>query len=137
MSRMGKRLGAIALLALLVRAVTPAGFMLAAADAPSGRYLTVTFCEGHSTPGQVIDLDTGMPVDPASLATDDGKSNTLDDGPPCVFAGVAPYAPPVLATDAVVFISVQRVVFDVRETLRPGRGIPAPPPPSTGPPSSI
>ncbi len=63
MRRMGRRWGAIALLAVLVRAVLPAGFMLAHADAGSGRYLTVKMCDAHNGPAQVIDLETGKRVD--------------------------------------------------------------------------
>lgn len=134
---MGRRLGAIALLALLVRAITPAGFMLAAADAPGGRYLTVTFCENHTTPVQVIDLDTGKLVDLASQSTGEGDDGSPDTSPPCVFAGATALAPPVQASELVEFIAVERRVFDARDTMQPGRGIAAPPPPSTGPPSLI
>lgn len=134
MRRTMRGLAAFALLTLLVRAVVPAGYMLATAETPDGRYLTVTLCEGHDGPQQVIDLDTGLPVDPSVLdKVDDGKTPT-PAGPPCVFAAVAHLAQPVDASEPVEFAASEHVVFAVVRDVRPGRGIAAPPPPSTGPP---
>lgn len=134
---MGARLSAIALLALLVRAVVPAGYMLAHAGTGEGRYLTVEMCEGHA-PARVIDLDTGMLVD-ASQLPGNTQSEGGDDGKtaPCVFAAAAPLAPPLLAAEAVQFAAAYNVEFAARPDVRPGRGIAAPPPPATGPPSAI
>jgi hypothetical protein len=129
---MGARLGAIALLAMLVRAVVPAGYMLAQADTGQGRYLTVEMCEGHAA--QVVDLDTGKQVDPSKLP---GKADNADNNTPCVFASAAPLAPPLAAIEPVEFPVSYDVSFAVVRDLRPGRGIAAPPPPSTGPPSTI
>ncbi len=131
---MGRRLGAIALLAMLVRAIIPAGYMIAQADTGSGRYLTVEMCDGHSTQAQVIDLDTGKTIDLSKLP----KSGKTDNNPsPCVFAGVVAMAPPLAAAEPVEFLATQQVDFAFVRDLRPGRGIAAPPPPSTGPPSLI
>ncbi len=133
MRRMGQRLGAIALLAVLVRAILPDGFMLAHADAGSGRYLTVKLCDGHNAAAQVIDLDTGKRIDVSKLP---GKQEQKQA--PCVFAAAAAaLATPEAAAEPAAFRLVQDVDFVVVRDLRPGRGIPAPPPPSTGPPSSI
>lgn len=131
MKRMGWRLGAFALLALLVRAIVPAGYMLAHAETGSGRYLTVELCDSHNSKAQVIDLDTGEIVD---LPETGGSS---EQHQPCVFAGMV--AAPVLHTidEAVVFAAERDVEFGAVRDLRPGRGIAAPPPPSTGPPSFI
>lgn len=134
MRHMGRRLGAIALLAMLVRAVIPAGYMLAHADAGSGRYLTVEMCDGHASQAQVIDLDTGKVIDLSKLPKN-AKNET--NSAPCVFAGVAAMAEPIVAAEPVEFRSVQQIAFTVVRDLRPGRGIAAPPPPSTGPPSLI
>ena len=134
---MGRRLGAIALLAMLVRAVVPAGFMLASADTPNGRYLTVQMCSQHTGPAQVIDLDTGKLVDASTLAKTDGKSKTNPGHAPCVFAGSPVMAHPVAVAEPVEFLTVYEADFGVVRDVRPGRGIPAPPPPSTGPPSLI
>lgn len=131
---MGRRLGALALLAMLVRAIIPAGYMIAQADTGSGRYLTVEMCDGHKAEPQVIDLDTGKTVDPSKLS----KTGKPDNNPsPCVFAGVVAMAAPLAAAEPVEFLATQQVDFTVVRDLRPGRGIAAPPPPSTGPPSLI
>lgn len=129
---MGWRLGAFALLALLVRAILPAGYMLAEADTGSGRYLTLELCDSHASKPQVIDLDTGKIVD----LPETGKAADQTQQP-CVFAGVAASAPPDSAYEPVVFPVQRDVDFGVVRDLRPGHGIAAPPPPSTGPPSFI
>ncbi len=134
MRRMGRRLGAIALLAVLVRAVIPAGYMLAHADTDSGRYLVVEMCDGHDTAKQVIDLDTGKEIKldklPKKTGGDPGSA-------PCVFAGAIAMAQPVTVAEPVEFLTEHQVDFAAVRDLRPGRGIAAPPPPSTGPPSLI
>lgn len=132
---MGRRLGAIALLAMLVRAVVPAGFMLAEAQGVGGRYLTVTVCEGHG-PAQVVDLDTGKLIDPDQIPSDADGSKKQSPSP-CVFAGASPLAEPLASIELVEFAVVQDADFGVVRDVRPGRGIAAPPPPSTGPPSTI
>jgi len=135
MRRMGRRLGAIALLAMLVRAIIPAGYMLAEADTGSGRYLTVEMCDKHhGQQAQVIDLDTGKVVDPATLPKN-AKSESKSS--PCVFASAAATAPPLAAAEPVEFRVAHQIDFAFVRDLRPGRGIAAPPPPSTGPPSLI
>jgi hypothetical protein len=130
MQRMGARLGAIALLAMLVRAIVPAGYMLAQAD--SGRFLTVEMCEGHAA--KVISLDTGKPVDPSQLP---GKADDKSKSAPCVFASTGSVATPVAIAEPVEFLATQNVEFGASLSIRPGRGIAAPPPPSTGPPSLL
>jgi hypothetical protein len=134
MHRVGARLGAIALLALFVRAVVPAGYMLAHADTANGRYLTVTMCRDHGGQEQVINLDTGKQVDPSKLP---GKAKSDGKQPPCVFAASAHLAPPVVFGQTVEFIAEYDVEFGVVRDVRPGQGIAAPPPPATGPPSAI
>lgn len=133
---MGVRLGAIALLAMLVRAIVPAGYMLAQADTGQGRFLTVEMCEGHAA--RVIDLDTGKQVDPSKLpGKAPGKADDKSKHAPCVFASIASVATPVAVAEPVEFVATQDVGFIVDRSIRPGRGIAAPPPPSTGPPISL
>jgi hypothetical protein len=137
---MGRRLGAIALLAMLVRAVVPDGFMLASAETPDGRYLTVQMCSQHVGPAQVIDLDTGKLVDASKIAKGEGGEGKAKHDPgkaPCVFAGAPVMAHPVAIAEPVEFLTVYEADFGVVRDVRPGRGIPAPPPPATGPPSLI
>ena len=83
-------MGAIALLAILVRALVPAGYMLAEADTPDGRYLVVQMCDGHDA-AQVIDLDSGKLVDASELP---GETEGKTTSSPCVFAGAAPMGSP-------------------------------------------
>ena len=130
MKRAGRQLGAIALLAMLVRAIVPAGYMLAEADTPDGRYLVVQMCDGHGA-AQVVDLDTGKLLDASKLP---GKPDGKTSSTPCVFAVTAPMASPPVAAEPVVFQRVYAADFVVALAVAPGRGIAAPPPPSTGPP---
>src|SRR5262245_35271573 len=126
MHRAGARLGAIALMAMLVRAVVPAGYVLAEADTGHGRYLTVTMCSEHGGGKQVIDLDTGKQVDPGVLKSHSGgKSDSKPS--PCVFAAAAPLAPPMAVAEPVSFPVAYDIEFSFAQDLRPGRGIPAPP----------
>jgi hypothetical protein len=135
MHRMGRRLGAIALLAMLVRAVVPAGYMLAEAETANGRYITVDFCESHGAVKRVLDLDTRKLLDSSKIPASDHAGKTQHT--PCVFAAAAPLAPPIVGVQPVEFVVSHDIDFgDVRD-LRPGRGIAAPPPPSTGPPATI
>ncbi len=132
MQRKGWRFGAIALLALLVRAFVPAGFMLAHADTGSGRYLTLELCDAHGGVPKVVDLDTGKIMDAPV------KGQTSEKQPPCVFcASVVAMASPEPVVELVEFVAEHGVNFLEIRDLRPGRGIAAPPPPSTGPPASI
>ncbi len=134
---MGRRLGAIALLAVLVRAIVPAGYMLAHADTDTGRYLTVQMCDGHaleSQAKQIIDLDTGKRVDPSTL---DKSGKGEPNHAPCVFAGAPALAEPMALAEPVAFVVAHDVEFAAPRDLHPGRGIAAPPPPATGPPSLI
>lgn len=133
---MGRRLGAIALLALLVRAIVPSGFMLASAETSQGRYLTVEFCEGHHAK-QVIDLDTGKLVDLSKSKAPEKSKSSKDKAPPCVFGGAAHFAAPVAFAELVSFPAEQAAVVHAALDVRPGEGIAAPPPPSTGPPQAI
>jgi hypothetical protein len=135
MHRIGRRLGAIALLAMLVRAVVPAGYMLAEAETANGRYITVDFCEGHGAVKRVLDLDSRKLLDPSQIPISDhaGKSQHA----PCVFAAAPPLAPPIATAQPLEFVVSQDIDFDVARDVRPGRGIAAPPPPSTGPPARI
>ena len=136
MKRMGWRLGAFALMALLLRAVMPAGYMLAEADTGSGRYLTLELCDSHGGQPMLVDLDTGKIVKaPAKSGTHDKSSQPQ---PPCLLcASFASVAAPLPTMDVVHHARVADVGYSIVRDLQPGRGIAAPPPPSTGPPSTI
>lgn len=139
MRKAAKRLGAIALFALLVRALVPAGYMLASAETAEGRYLVVQLCDSHADFTQVIDLDTGLQVDPDTLpGNPDGNPEHDKPGKaPCLFAAAPHIASPQIATEVKVFLARTATAAHAVTTVSPGRGIPAPPPPSTGPPQLI
>ena len=137
---MGRRLGALALLAMLVRALVPAGYMLASAETPNGRYLSVQMCVQHLGPAQVVDLDTGKLVDASKLSSktgNEGEGKPKPSHAPCVFSAAPVMAHPVAVAEPIEFLAVHEADFGVARDVRPGRGIPAPPPPATGPPSPI
>jgi hypothetical protein len=133
MHHAARRLGAIALLALLVRAILPAGYMIASADTPDGRYLVVQLCDDHRAAPQVIDLDTGKQVDPGSLPS----KKSGDKSQQCVFSGAPHIGTPASPAEPAIFAFKAETASFVAVFLRPGRGIAAPPPPSTGPPTHI
>lgn len=132
MQRMGWRLGAFALMALLVRAIVPVGYMVAEADTGSGRYLTLKLCDAHGSAPKLVDLDTGRIIDaPLKKTTNESKA------PPCVFAGLTAMAAPAMGDiELVDFVPMQDANFIEISDQRPGRGIAAPPPPATGPPQA-
>ncbi len=134
MRRMGARLGAIALLALCMRAILPAGYMLAEADTGGGRYVTMQICDGHASAPTLLDLDTGE-----QILLDDLPKKVKDDTSktPCVFAAPSALIQPHTVAEPIEFLAETGIDFVIVADLRPGRGIPAPPPPSTGPPSLI
>ena len=132
---MGRRLGAVALLALLVRALIPAGYMVAAAETPNGRFLIVQLCDGHSSALQAIDLETGQKVDLKKFPRSPIKSGNSDQ--PCAFAVAAAFAPPVTAAESLAVMASTDADIALPAVVRPSRGIAAPPPPATGPPILI
>jgi hypothetical protein len=124
-SGFGQALAALALLAMVVRALVPTGFMLA----PVGPHqvLTVTLCSGHGPVETQIDLGRSAPQkgDPGG-----GKSHDA----PCAFAAVAhlsaPQALHAVSAPLLAFVSTETAL----QLSTPGRGLAAPPPWSTGPP---
>ena len=132
MKQMGKGLGALALLALLVRAVLPAGYMFTAVDTAGGRYVTLQVCDGQLGPHTLLNLDTGEEISADAL-----PKKTLSGGSSCVFSTAVGLAEPRPVFEPLVFQLDTVVVFAEQMDVRPGRGMPAPPPPATGPPSLI
>ncbi len=134
MRQMGGRLCAIALVALFVRAVLPAGYMLAEADTGGARYVTMQICDGHASAPKLLNLDTGEEV-----LVDDLPRKVTDkaEKTPCVFAAASAILEPLASGEPVEFLVEADVDFAAVPDLRPGLGLPAPPPPSTGPPALI
>jgi hypothetical protein len=131
-SGFAQTLAAFALLAMVVRALVPAGYMFAPTQ--DQRFITVTLCSSHGTGEAVIDLITGAVVDPDAANHNDAPSNTPSADGPCVFATVAALsAPDQPASLPVVFRLASVEILHV-SAVAPGRGLAAPPPWSTGPP---
>lgn len=110
----------LALLALFLQGVAPAGFMLARED---GR-ATIAICTGHGAAHSLADL-AGHPA----------KQPQSNPDAPCAFAGHGVATSPPLA--ALIASPVGRPdapPVAARVDLTPGRGLAAPPPPSQGPP---
>ncbi len=114
---------ALAALALFVKIVVPAGFMVAAPQAAGGVPLVI--CTGHGPLESPADHDKG------------GLSKSRSDAP-CAFAGHAAPPTPALgvAVPASTFTAYARPVGDISDLI-PGRGLAAPPPPSQGPPLTL
>jgi hypothetical protein len=110
----------LALLALFLQGVAPAGFMLARED---GR-ATIAICTGHGAAHSLADL-AGHPA----------KAPKSKPDAPCAFAGhgVAASAP-IAALIASPIGRPSAPLVAARFDLAPGRGLAAPPPPSQGPP---
>jgi hypothetical protein len=112
----------LVLLAFLLQALTPAGFMLTR----EGGQATVAICTGHGAAHSLADL-----------AGDPAKAPKSRPDSPCAPAGhKIGVAPPLLALIASP-IALPAVAPQVgaQQDLAPGRGLAAPPPPSQGPPT--
>ncbi len=133
---MGRKLGALALLAVLVRALVPGGYMLAAADTPEGRFVVMQLCDSHAQPVSALNLDTGELVDLADVPLKKPAGGKTDQ-PPCAFAATPAMSAPPSAV-AIPFQAVsQQIDLPAPSYVQPGRGLSAPPPPATGPPNLI
>lgn len=130
---MGRQLGAIALLALLARALVPGGYMLAAADTPDGRFVVMQLCDSHAQPVSALNLDTGELVDLADIPLKKPAGEKTDH-PPCAFAATPAMSAPPSAISLTLLTFAQQVDLPAPTYVQPGRGLPAPPPPATGPP---
>lgn len=112
---------ALAVLAISLRALVPAGYM--PSGGAQGPMLVICTSEGAKV---VSGHDPGVPQDGSQAA----------HGEHCVFAGGAVVAPPVvLATAVAAFAPAESLAPAIPRDVVPGRGLAAPPPPATGPPS--
>ena len=127
-------LSAVALMAMVVRGLVPAGYMLATADTP-GDFVSIVICHGDGTDGTqaLLDLKNGKIVDPEELPgqTDDGKNQA------CPYAMSAHFTPPVVSGKLEKPVQEPAVFLSAFDYLVPGRGLAAPPPPARGPPLTI
>ena len=127
-------------LALIVRALVPAGWMTAAA---AGGGIALIPCTGVVPAASTADSMTISGAHHHAAAPHGGHhggdGQQGHDGKPqqpCVFAGLAlastSSAPPALLAPVQIVSPAARP----RQTRFAGRGLAAPPPPSTGPPSA-
>jgi hypothetical protein len=129
-------LAAFALLAMVVRALVPAGYMFTPTQ--DHRLITVTLCSGHGPTELVMDLTTGAVVDPGSTNQNDAPSkNAPSADAPCVFAVAAALSAPEQPASVAVAFRVASAELPRAISVAPGRGLAAPPPWSTGPPLTV
>ncbi len=131
-SGFSRALAAFAFLAMAVRAIVPAGYMLAAAPTETG-LVTVTLCSVHGAVQVQVDTETGAIIDPAQNNQPAPEQDT-GDNPPCVFATAAALAAPETAPLPLAAAYGAEPAVAATVEVAPGRGLAAPPPWSTGPP---
>jgi hypothetical protein len=120
---------ALAVVALAVRAATPAGFMLADTGDGVGR---IVICTGD---GPLLVAAPGtVPHDAPTTPDESGTEHN-----PCAFAGMAQAAPgpDLLAVEAIAFPDFEAPAVRPLAHLAPGRGLAAPPLPARGPPNLL
>lgn len=131
-----RTLAAFALLAMVVRALVPAGYMFAPTQ--DHRFITVTLCSGHGPAEAVIDLTTGAIVDPGSTnQSDEPSKKSPNADAPCVFAVAAALSAPEQPASLPVVFRLASADLPRAIEVAPGRGLAAPPPWSTGPPLTV
>ena len=119
----------LAVLALALKVLIPAGFMASAPSAGGG--YPVVICTGHGA--EVVDAQAAGQNAPARKSPE-GKA---PHDPPCAFAGYGVTAPAssVLAVSRVAFVAYRIPSGpSAHRDLSPGRGLSAPPLPARGPP---
>ena len=128
--RSSRLLGALILLAFAIRAVVPAGYMLNSAP-QSG--VSVVLCSAHGLIEVKVDPVTGE----VSLAKKSPDNQSGKDDSPCAFSAIAKIAPPSTGFKLVAPRELAVLAPPVSHHVAPGQGLTAPPPPATGPPSTV
>ena len=123
---------ALALLAMLVRALIPQGYMLSAPQ--DGQLVSIQICSGVETTHALLDLKTGAIIEHGGGNKPAPETQKKTDAP-CVFAAIAHLAePPTPVLLGGLIAAVQPTAFALF-AVAPGLGLAAPPPWSTGPPA--
>ena len=122
----------LATLAIAFKVLVPAGYMVSTAptnDLP----FQIVICTGH---GMEV-IDPGQVLDPSGK--DHAPSQKPGHDAPCPFAAHGATAPPpcLVAASLVQFSEYRAAIVPVATHVAPGRGLSAPPPPATGPPSIL
>ncbi len=121
---------ALALLAVVLKVMIPAGFM-PSAETRNGLPFALVLCTGDGAkvvqPGDALDARHGDKGDKGDKAGHDA---------PCPFAAQGAAAPPpsVVAAIDIDLVAYAAPILPSARALAPGRGLAAPPPPPTGPP---
>jgi hypothetical protein len=123
-SGFARGLAAFALLAIAVRALLPAGYMVAPTQ---DGFMSVSLCSGHQV---VMNLATGEISD----ANGAPPAQKQQGDAPCVFATAATLAAPEVTIALPAPLARNAHVAIAAVHAAPGRGLAAPPPWSTGPP---
>lgn len=121
---------ALAILALALKVMVPAGFMTTA-QPTNGLPFTLVLCTGQ---GPLV-VESGDVLNPHDKAPVDKPAHDT----PCPFAGHGAAAPPpsALVVAKVEFVAYRPVAPTRIVHLAPGRGLAAPPLPARGPPSLL
>lgn len=121
-------------LALFMRVVVPAGYMAAPTGAGGS---AIVICTGQGAFSLTLDADGRAHKTPLD---DDGKSHSSDPRTdhPCAFSGAAtPVGAAALTLTDAPRLTYRPVALALPAHQRPGLGLAAPPPPTTGPPVRI
>jgi hypothetical protein len=132
-----------ALLAIAVKALIPAGFMLAPGQ--QDQLLAIVMCTGSGSQTLYMAQDGQIYADPNVLETDstDGDPSKDHNKPngdhPCTFAShhSLALAQHILPNHVVGFMPHTQVATSASYDQVPGRGLAAPPPPATASPLLI
>lgn len=129
-----------AMVAVMLRALIPAGFMLAAPGQAQAGGIPIVLCTEQGSITALMAED-GTIIEPGSADQTDPQHDhpAAVDHDSCLFAfaqtGASP--PLTLTVDKVVPAVAEASVGQLPADLVPGRGLAAPPPPSTAPPALI
>jgi hypothetical protein len=116
---------ALALAAIMVRVFVPSGFMTAPNLATTGKVIPLVICTGHGPITAPQSDPTGKPI-PVKASAE------------CAFAALAlATAIPPLLQVAGSSTTYHIAAEQIPPGQQPGRGLPAPPPPQTGPPAIL
>ena len=132
-----RSLAVLALLAVMVRAMIPAGYMVAPSRV-AGETAVIMLCTGQGYVATRVDLATGKVLtgSEATPRKHDAPAKAPGDHAPCVFAAAAPLASPEASIAVMVPRQAETASWANTGVVIPGRGLAAPPPWPTGPPAT-